>query len=132
MLLIVRTLSDKALQELVELCNCLRVAALVEVHCEKELKRAVSAGARIIGVNNRDLETLEMDSQISIRLRAKIPSKCLAVSESGVRSRADLQRLAEAGFNAVLVGERLMTAPNPAKALAELLESAGELVRPRA
>ncbi len=132
LLLIVRTLSDKALRELVELCDRLRVAALVEVHCEKELKRAVSAGARIIGVNNRDLKTLEVDSQTSIRLRAKIPSKCLAVSESGVRNRADLQRLAEAGFNAVLIGERLMTAPNPAKALAELLESAGELVPPRA
>lgn len=121
-LLIVAALSDGDLRKLVQLCDRLRVAALVEVHAEEELDRALGAGARIIGVNNRDLKTLEVKPATSLRLRPKIPPTCLAVSESGIKTGEDLMRLANAGFNAILIGEHLMAAPDPGRALAELLE----------
>jgi indole-3-glycerol phosphate synthase len=121
LLLIVAVLSEKDLRDLIDLSNRLRIAALVEVHTAEELDRAVQAGARIIGVNNRDLKTMEVTTETSFRLRSKVPSGCLAVSESGIKTAADLERLAEAGFNAALVGERLMLAENPGEELSELL-----------
>lgn len=124
LLLIVAALSDKDLRNLIKLSERVRIAALVEVHTEEELDRGLAAGARILGVNNRDLKTLEVNLETSFRLKARIPSNCLAVSESGIKNAADLQRLAEAGFNAVLIGERLMAAPDPGKGLAQLLEGA--------
>jgi indole-3-glycerol phosphate synthase len=124
LLLIVAALADENLRGLIELCNCLRIAALVEVHTEEELGRALAAGARIIGVNNRDLKTLEVNLETSVRLRGKIPPTCLSVSESGIKTPGDVRSLAEAGFNAILIGERLMTAPEPGKALSELLQGA--------
>jgi indole-3-glycerol phosphate synthase len=123
LLLIVAALSDKDLRGFLELCRDLRVAALVEVHDQTELQRAVQAGAAIIGVNNRDLKTLEVDLATSFRLRAAIPADCIAVSESGIKTREDLHRIAEAGFHAVLIGERFMTAPDPGAALRDILES---------
>lgn len=123
-LLIVAALSDGDLRSLLGLTERLRLAALVEVHNEGELDRALAAGAHIIGINNRNLKSLEVNLETSIRLRPRIPFGCLSVSESGIKSAADLRRLAEAGFNAVLIGERLMTMPDPGGELAALLADA--------
>ena len=101
------------MRTLLDLCKQLRIAALVEVHTEAELDRAIEAGAHIIGVNNRNLKTLEVNLETSFKLRAKMPSDCLAVSESGIKTPADLRRISEAGFHAVLIGERLMTQARP-------------------
>jgi indole-3-glycerol phosphate synthase len=121
LLLIVAVLPDRDLRSMIELCQRLRIDALVEVHTETELDRALAAGARMIGVNNRNLKTLEVTLDTSFQLRAKIPPGCITVSESGIKTAADLRRLAEAGFDAVLIGERLMTEPDPGQALRELL-----------
>jgi indole-3-glycerol phosphate synthase len=127
LLLIVAALSDEDLRKLLGLCDRLHIAALVEVHTAPELERALAAGARIIGVNNRNLRTLEVSLETSLRLRSKIPPGCLAVSESGIKTAADLHRLSEAGFNAALIGERFMTAPDPGQELAEMLRLASTL-----
>lgn len=124
LLLIVAALDDRDLRSLLELAGRLRIAALVEAHTEAELERALVAGAVILGVNNRNLKTLEVSLETSFRLRSKIPATCLAVSESGIQTPTDLRRLGEVGYDAMLVGERLMTAPEPGRALAELLEAA--------
>jgi len=120
LLLIVAILSDQDLRGLLDLCNQLRIAALVEVHTEGELDRAIAAGARIIGVNNRNLKTWKL-TWTSFELRAKMPPNCIAVSESGIKTATDLRRIRDAGFNAVLIGERFMTQPDPGTALSELL-----------
>lgn len=124
LLLIVATLGQSELCELIGLADQLRIAALVEAHSEEEISRALSAGARIIGINNRDLHTFEVSLETSSRLRTKIPAECLAVSESGIATPVDLERLRAAGFDAALIGERLMTDPDPEKALKQLLASA--------
>jgi len=121
LLLIVAALPDGHLRILLDLCKELRIAALVEVHTEAELDRAVAAGAQIIGVNNRDLKTLEVNLETSFQLREKMPRDCLSVSESGIKTAADLRRVRQAGFDAVLMGERLMSQPDPGRALKELL-----------
>ncbi len=121
LLLIVAALSDPELRSLMGLCERVGIATLVEVHTESELDRALAADARIIGVNNRDLRTLEVNLEASFRLRPKVPSGCLAVSESGIKTPADLRRLADAKFDAVLIGERFMTASDPGHELAEML-----------
>jgi len=129
LLLIVAALPDPDLGSLLNLCQKLRIAALVEVHTEEELDRAVSAGAQIIGVNNRNLKTLEVSLETSFQLRGKMPRGCLAVSESGIKTAADLRRIGEAGFSAVLMGERLMSQPDPGLTLQKLLvELAGQPV----
>ena len=120
-LLIVAALADEDLRRFLELCLEQRIAPLVEVHDESELERAAAAGARIIGVNNRNLKTLEVNLETSLRLRPGIPSGCIAVSESGIKTGEDLRRIAEAGYHAVLIGERFMTAADPGAALRELL-----------
>ena len=91
------------------------------MHDEGELTRAIDSGARLIGVNNRNLRTLQVDIDGSYRLAGKIPAGVVAVSESGLSSRADLERLAAAGYRAFLIGERFMTDPDPAAAIQELL-----------
>jgi indole-3-glycerol phosphate synthase len=121
-LLIVAALKNQALRELLKLCHEMRVVALVEVHTREELDWALAAGAHIIGVNNRNLKTLEVSLETSLRLKPMIPPHCLAVSESGIHTPADLHRLAEAGFNAALIGERLVVSPDPGRELAQLLE----------
>ncbi len=121
LLLIVAALRDTDLRALVELSARLRVEALVEVHTERELYRALDAGAQLIGVNNRNLKTLEVTLDTSFRLRDKIPAEHLTVAESGIKSAADLRKLIAAGFHAALIGERFMRAPDPGGALAELL-----------
>lgn len=97
------------------------MAALVEVHNELELAKALDAGAEIIGVNNRDLTTFEATLETSLRLAPHIPPGVLKVSESGIRSARDIERLREAGYQAFLVGEHLMKSPDPAEALRALL-----------
>jgi len=132
LLLIVAALPDADLQRLLALCQQLRIDALVEVHAAEELACALAAGARIIGVNNRNLKTLEVDLATSLMLREKIPAGHITVSESGIKTGRDLQRLAEAGFDAVLIGEHLVAQPDPEQALRELLadgmQSAGRSV----
>lgn len=124
LLLIVAALSGAELLSLIELSRRLNVAALVEVHTEDELARALDAGADIIGVNNRDLKTLEVKLETSLRLREKIPAGILSVTESGIKTGEDLARLHEAGFDAALIGERLMRSGNPGRALREMLTAA--------
>jgi len=128
LLLIVAALNDADLGSMIALATGLEMAALVEVHDEDELFLALAAGARIIGVNNRDLRTFEVDLETSLRLRPMIPPECIAVSESGIGTAADLARLHAAGFDAVLIGERLITQADPGEALRELLAS-GSAVR---
>jgi indole-3-glycerol phosphate synthase len=120
-LLIVAALGDIQLQELIALGRELGMEPLVEVHTLEELTRALSAGARIIGVNNRDLKTLAVRVQTSYELIEHIPEDRLAVSESGLRTHDDLRKLRAAGFDAFLIGEHLMLASDAGAALKELL-----------
>jgi len=99
----------------------LGLAALVEVHDESDLDRALAIQPKIVGINNRDLRTFEVDLATTFRLRPMIPPAIIVVSESGIRSRADALKLQEAGVDAMLVGERLMRRPDPGRAAAELL-----------
>jgi indole-3-glycerol phosphate synthase len=122
-LLIVGALGQQALLDLRQSAESKGMAALVEVHNEEELSRALDSGAGIIGVNNRDLHTLRVEVGASSRLAARIPSDIIAVSESGLKSRRELDQLAAQGYKAFLIGERFMTDPDPAGALGELLTS---------
>jgi len=120
-LLIAAALNDGQLAELLALGRELGMEPLVEVHTRPELDRVIAVGATIIGVNNRDLKTLEVRVQTSFDLIEHIPESCSAISESGLRSHDDLQRLRAVGFDAFLIGEQLMLAPDPARALSALL-----------
>jgi indole-3-glycerol phosphate synthase len=120
-LLIVAILEDPLLRELLGIGRSLHMEPLVEVHSGPELARAVSAGARIIGVNNRDLRDFRIRIETSLELIEAIPDGCIAVSESGLRTQADLSRLRSAGFDAFLVGEHLMKESDPEAALRELI-----------
>jgi indole-3-glycerol phosphate synthase len=120
-LLIVAALDDGLLRDLMALARDLRMEPLVEVHTAQELDRAVALDARIIGVNNRDLKTLEVQPQLSFDLVTRIPDDCIAVSESGLRTHDELQKLRAAGFDAFLIGEQLMSAADPGAALSMLL-----------
>ena len=121
LLLIVAILSPQQLAELLKLSHELGMTCLVEVHNEAELEVALSSGARIIGINNRDLNTFAVDLAVTRRLRPLIPSDRIVVSESGIKSRHDIAMLREWGVNAVLVGETLMSAPDIAARMKELL-----------
>ncbi len=123
-LLIVAALGDATLRELITLGRELGMEPLVEVHTGAELDRALAARARILGVNNRDLKTLSVRAETSFELIDQIPDDCIAVSESGLRTHDDILRLRAAGFDAFLIGEHLMLAPDPAAALAALLGTA--------
>jgi indole-3-glycerol phosphate synthase len=120
-LLIVAALEQGDLIALHRRASELGLAALVEVHEEIELRRAVDAGARLVGVNNRNLRTLAVDVDASHRLAQLIPRDVVAVSESGLRTRADLERLRKAGYRAFLIGERFMLDADPARAIGELI-----------
>jgi len=120
-LLIVAALDQPELIRLQSRARELELAALVEVHDDEELARAIDSGARLIGVNNRNLRTLAVDVTASDRLAAKMPAGIVGVSESGLQTRSDLERLAAAGYRAFLIGERFMTDPNPARAIGELI-----------
>jgi indole-3-glycerol phosphate synthase len=120
-LLIVAILDDAELRGLRELAAELGMAALVEAHCERELERAVDSGARLIGINNRDLNTFHISLDTSLALVAGIPDGILKVSESGIFSAADIHRLMDAGFDAFLVGEHLVKSGDATQALRELV-----------
>ena len=119
-LLIVAALTDSELRSFLALAGDLGLGALVEVHDESEIGRAVDAGADLVGVNQRDLTTFSVDRALAARLAPLIPSGVLRVAESGVDGADDARRLAEAGYDAVLVGESLLTAPDPGAAVARL------------
>lgn len=119
-LLICAILSNKDLRNYVRLCHKLGLSALVEAYEPDEVPRAIAAGARVVGVNNRDLRTFEVDFGRSIDLRPLVSSDRLFVSESGVNTAHDVARLAQAGVDAVLVGEALMRAQDKRAALDEL------------
>jgi len=121
-LLIVAALDQIQLTALQQRARDLELAVLVEVHNEVELVRAVDSGARVIGVNNRNLRTLEVDVSASDRMAARIPRDVIAVSESGLKSRDELAHLAAAGYRAFLIGERFMIDPDPAGAIRRLME----------
>ncbi len=125
-LLICSLLSEKELEEYVGIADGLGLSALVEVHDEAEAAMAVRAGARVVGVNNRDLKTFTVDIQNSIRLRKMIPPDILFVSESGIRGGDDIRELAGNQVNGVLVGETLMRAGDVKKTLSEMI-AAGRL-----
>ena len=117
-LLIVAALDDDLLSRLRRLAEDeLRMDALVEVHTSDEMKRAAACGAKLIGVNNRDLRTFEVSLETSLRLAREAPAEALLVSESGLKHSADLQRLHDAGYRGFLIGETLMRADDPATAL---------------
>lgn len=119
-LLIVAALPDADLRALLSRARQLGLAALVEVHDASEIPRAVDAGAQIIGVNSRDLRTLAVDPGAFDAAARLLPREVVAVAESGIRDRADIDRLTAAGYHAFLVGERLISQPDPGAALREL------------
>jgi indole-3-glycerol phosphate synthase len=120
-LLIAAILTESEMREFRELAERYGMAALVEVHDAEELEPAVASGARLIGVNNRNLHTFEVSLETSIRLAEKIPAGVVKVAESGIHSSADVQQLQAAGYQAFLVGEHLMKSGDPAGALRALL-----------
>lgn len=119
-LLICSILSKEQLAEYLEIAHSLGLSALVEAHDEEEVKTAVSVGAGIIGVNNRDLKTFTVDINNSARLRKLVPPEILFVSESGIKTAQDIAALRQNGTNAVLIGETLMRSPDKKAALAQL------------
>lgn len=119
-LLICSILSKEQLAEYLAIAHSLGLSALVEAHDEEEVKTAVSVGAGIIGVNNRDLKTFTVDISNSARLRKLVPPEILFVSESGIKTAQDIAALRQNGTNAVLIGETLMRSPDKKAALAQL------------
>jgi indole-3-glycerol phosphate synthase len=121
LLLIVAALEQPALESLLERTESLGMTALVEVHTEEEASRALQAGAKVIGVNARDLKTLQVDRDCFARIAPGLPSDIIRVAESGVRGTGDLLAYAGAGADAVLVGEGLVTSGDPRSAVADLV-----------
>jgi indole-3-glycerol phosphate synthase len=120
-LLIVGALDQAGLTSLVRAADAMSLATLVEVHHLEELHRAVEAGARIIGVNSRNLRTLAVDPDVFDLVAKHLPADTTKVAESGIRTREDLTRLSQMGYDAFLVGERLIAQPDPGAALQELV-----------
>lgn len=119
-LLICSLLNGETIRKWISLCDDLGLSALVEAHDEREIEMAVRAGARIIGVNNRDLKTFQVDIKNCLRLREKVPKDILFVAESGMKTRADIEALERGGVNAVLIGETFMRSADKKKTLMEL------------
>ncbi len=119
-LLIEAILSKVKLKELLLLSHRLGMKCLVEVHSEAELEKALNGGAEIIGINNRDLNTFKIDISTTVRLRPLIPPDKIIVSESGIKSREDIQILKDTGVNAVLIGETLIASPDISARIREL------------
>lgn len=116
-LLICALLDTETLKSYIEICDSLGLSALVEAHSEEEVESALNAGARVIGVNNRDLRTFEVDIENCMRLRSLVPNDIIFVAESGIKTAEDINRLRSANVNAVLIGETLMRAENKKAAL---------------
>jgi len=121
LLLIVAILEPEKLEELLRLSHELNMSCLVEVHNEAELEIALNSGARVIGINNRDLRTFTVDLTTTKRLRPLIPQDRIVVSESGIKDRDDMEKLRKWHVDAVLIGESLLSAPNIAAKMKELL-----------
>jgi len=121
LLLIARALDHRPLGEFIRLALELGLCPLVEIHDETDLEKAISAGARVIGINNRDLSTFTTNLETSIRLTPLLPKGMTVISESGIRSRGDIERLRTAGVHGFLVGETLMAARDIAGKIRELL-----------
>lgn len=119
-LLICSTLSSEQIRQYIEICDVLGISALVEAHDEKEIRTAVNAGARIIGVNNRNLKDFSVDTENSRHLRELVPKDILFVSESGIKTSVDVQILRDSRVDAVLIGETLMRAKDKTAKLKEL------------
>ena len=124
-LLIVAALSERRLAELVAAAGDLGLDPLVEGHDEDEVHRAVAAGAEVIGINNRNLHSLEVDIETSFQLLADVPAGSVVVAESGISSRDEVERLERAGVDAILVGETLMRADDPGSVIHELVGTSG-------
>jgi len=120
-LLIAAALDRLELIDLHAIASDLGLDVLVEVHDEPELEIALQSGATLIGVNQRDLVTFEVDHERAARMAAAIPDRMLKVAESGIRDRDDTKRIEAAGYDAILVGETLVTSGDPCKAIRELL-----------
>lgn len=121
-LLIVAALEGYQLEGLYELARTLQLDVLVEVHNLAEMEQALDLGADMIGINNRNLKTFEVDLKVSEQLAEEIPNDCLAVSESGIKTRAEVKFLQEQGINAILVGETLMRSNNVRDTIADLID----------
>jgi indole-3-glycerol phosphate synthase len=119
-LLICALLDTDTLKRYLGICDELGLSALVEAHTKEEIHSAIKAGARVIGVNNRNLKTFEVDLYNSVRLRSLVPRDVIFVAESGIKSAQDIELLRQAGVNAVLIGETLMRSPDK-KAQLDLL-----------
>ncbi len=123
LLLIASVLSDTDLKELLALIHRLEMNALVEVHTEEELARVLPLKPRIVGVNNRNLQTFEVDFDNTARLRRQIPAEVVAVGESGLKTAADVQKMAQIGVDAILVGETLVKSKDVYKTAAEFVRA---------
>ncbi len=121
LLLIAAFLTPEKLDELLRLSHSLEMQCLVETHNQEEVKRAVESGAKIIGINNRDLQTFKVDLETTARLRSLIPDDRIVISESGIKNRQDMEKLRNLNVNAALVGETLMASTDIAAAMRELL-----------
>lgn len=119
-LLICSILSAEQIKRYIEICDTLGISALVEAHSEKEIQTAINAGARIIGVNNRNLKDFSVDTDNSRRLRELVPEDIIFVSESGIKNAEDIEILRKSGVNAALIGETLMRAYDKSAKLKEL------------
>ncbi|MDP1678034.1 MAG: indole-3-glycerol phosphate synthase TrpC [Bacteroidota bacterium] len=124
-LLIVNALTETQLRSYLTTASDLSLAVLVECHTKQEIEKALEAGAVIIGINNRDLQTFTLNVDLSFQLKNFIPNSCVAVSESGIKNFNTIERLSQAGFDAVLVGEHLIAQSDRKKALTELLTPQG-------
>ena len=124
-LLIVRILSPRLLREMLELSRSLSLAALVEVHSEDELMIALEAGSSVIGINHRDLDSLQMKLSLSEKLVPLIPPSLIRIAESGLKTSEDRKRMQDLGFHAVLVGESFLSEPDPGLALRRFLGHVG-------
>ncbi len=120
-LLIAECLNDCLLRSLYREVIDLGMTPLVELHSEENLSRVLDLGATLIGINNRDLSTMKTDINHVLRLKEKVPSECVLVAESGIRTRSDVEQLEAAGVRAILVGESLLSSPDPSDAAAALL-----------
>jgi indole-3-glycerol phosphate synthase len=125
-LLIARILGEEQLRSLFEMSKDLGLCALVEVHDEVDLERALNCGAELIGINNRDLDTFEVNLNTTIRLAPLVPEHCTVVSESGINKAEEVKRLFDAGVNAVLVGTSIMKAGDVAAKVKELVTAGGQ------
>jgi indole-3-glycerol phosphate synthase len=122
-LVIVRALSDADLRELVQLTHQLGMEALVETHSAHEVERALKAEARIVGVNNRDLDTLVTDVSLAPRLRPMVPPECVFVAESGISQPEQVAALLAAGVDAILIGDSLLRSADPGAKLRDLIHA---------